>query len=90
MGRGITLVEEIQTIYSLSGAVWALCVIGSMAEEHAQLFFKKVFTDLIEDSGRFGNSLTAFKIVQECWAKQREDNGQGLAIKDSSVRALLI
>ncbi|CAI6091489.1 unnamed protein product [Clonostachys chloroleuca] len=90
VAKSMLIIGHIENTCPLRGAVWALSTAGSMAEEHSQPFFTKLFTNLIRESGELGNSVTAFTIVQESWAKQREYAGKGLAIKDCAARALLI
>lgn len=90
VAKSMLIIGHIENTCPLRGAVWALSTAGSMAEEHSQPFFTKLFTNLIRESGELGNSVTAFTIVQESWAKQRENAGKGLAIKDCAARALLI
>ncbi|PIA88916.1 hypothetical protein CB0940_06750 [Cercospora beticola] len=79
VSQSVTLISESNKL-SLSGAVWALCVTASMAEESIQPFFHSVFEDLIRDSGQLGNASTAFSIIEEVWARQRRGDGESLAI----------
>ncbi|KAI9151317.1 Trichothecene biosynthesis transcription regulator TRI10 [Paramyrothecium foliicola] len=89
VARGIEAIVQVKDAFTLRGAVWALCILGCMAEEESQPFFSDLLTGLIEESGRFGNSSSVLRIVKESWARQRDHGGQGLAVKDS-FSALLI
>ena len=71
VARSITAIQNKPRHYSLTGSVWALCVIGCMAQPHTQPFFENIMVDLVRDSGRCGNSGTVLKIIKKCWEMQK-------------------
>lgn len=56
--------------YSLTGLVWALCVLGCMAQPPNQLLFEDLMANVVRDSARFGNCGTVLKIMRNCWKMQ--------------------
>lgn len=70
VARSVVALQNRPKAYSLTGSVWALCVIVCMAEQH-QPFFESLMVELVRECGRFGNTATVLKIMRKCWDMQK-------------------
>lgn len=48
--------------------MWAICVLGSMADGETQPIYDDVLTNVIRSSGRLGNSTAVLEILKKCWS----------------------
>lgn len=89
--RSITALQNKPKHYSLTGSVWALCVIGCMAQSHARLFFEDLMVELVRGAARCGNSGTVLKIIKKCWKMQETVNVDcTAAMAEMGIHAILI
>lgn len=70
VSRSIIALQNRPRTYSLTGLVWALCVLGCMAQPPNQLLFENLMANVVRDSARFGNCGTVLKIMRNCWKMQ--------------------
>lgn len=73
---------------SFNGLTWAICVLGSMADEVSQPIFSNVLTSMIRTSGRLGNSTAVLEVLEKCWSmpnKTRPDCSQVMYELDMHV-----
>ena len=91
VARSIVALQSRPKHYSLTGSVWALCVIGCMAQPHVRPFFENLMAELVRGAGRCGNSETVWKIITKCWEMQetaRVDSRATMA--EMGIHAILI
>jgi hypothetical protein len=48
--------------------MWAICVLGSMADGETQPIYDDVLTNVIRSSGRLGNSTAVLEILKKSWS----------------------
>jgi len=90
VARSILVLENRPKTYSLTGSVWALCIIACMAQSHRP-FFETLMTGLTRKSGRFGNTATVLKIMRKCWEMQETGRADcQIAMSEMGVHAILI
>ncbi|CAG8423415.1 unnamed protein product [Penicillium salamii] len=72
--RSIIELQNRPRTYSLTGLVWAICVVGCMAQSDQQPLFEDLMADLVRHSARFGNLGTVLKIMRNCWKLQETES----------------
>lgn len=91
VARSIVALHNRPWTYSLTGSVWALCVIGCMAQPHTRSFFENLMSDMVRESGRIGNSATVLKIIRKCWQLQETGRADSrITMREMGIRAILI
>lgn len=91
ISRSIIALQNKPRTYSLTGSVWALCVIGCMAQPHTRPFFDNLMTDLVRRAGRCGNSATVLKIMRKCWEMQEKTRTDcRIAMSELDIHPILI
>ncbi|KAH6603544.1 hypothetical protein Trco_008319 [Trichoderma cornu-damae] len=59
---------------SLRGAVWPICIAGSMAQPDQQPFFEHLMARMLNKSTtNFGNCGSVQRILRQCWTRRHED-----------------
>ncbi|CAG8031893.1 unnamed protein product [Penicillium olsonii] len=74
VSRSIVELQGRPRAYSLTGLVWAICVVGCMAQADHQLLFEDLMADLVRHSARFGNLGTVLKTMRSCWKLQETES----------------
>lgn len=91
VSRGITELHHRPRAYSLTGLVWAICVIGCMAQPDHQVLLEDLMADLVRHSARFGNLGTVLKIMRNCWKLQKTESADcRITMKKTGICAILI
>lgn len=91
VARSMIALQNKPWTYSLTGSVWALCVIGCMAQSHARSFFENLMLGMVRESGRIGNIATVWKIIQKCWQLQERGPADSRStMREMGIWAILI
>lgn len=91
VARGIIAVQSGPRTSSSRILVWAICVMGSMSNADDQSFFDDLLTEMVRQSGGFGNSAAVLKILRYCWIKQKTNSIDcAAAMSELNMCALLI
>lgn len=91
VARSMIALQNKPWAYSLTGSVWALCVIGCMAQPHTRYFWENLMSNMVRDSGRIGNSATVLKIVKKCWQLQETGRADSrITMREMGIWAILI
>jgi hypothetical protein len=62
-----------------------------MAQLHNRPLFEMLMTDLVQKSGRIGNSATVWKIIRKCWEMQETKRADcRITMSEMGVQAILI
>ncbi|GFF34816.1 hypothetical protein IFM51744_02574 [Aspergillus udagawae] len=91
VGKALVMLRYKEKSISLTGSVWALCIVGCMVSPPDRPYFESLIVELVHASGGIGNTATVLKIMRKCWEMQQFDEADCRdAMSELEINALLI
>lgn len=92
VARSITLFKRLPCQKILCALVWPMCIIGCMALEEQEGFFRDLIASMGVEPYVFGSARDALKTMENCWKKReaRDEGWNWASCMNSSGHLVLI